>query len=98
MNSTVTTRVDEKTKKELERISEAEHLDRSAIVRRLLEEAIRDYKLTEALEKYRGGEMSIGRAAEHAGVSLRRILKEMKERDIHFEYSMDSLKEDVRAD
>ncbi|KXA99977.1 hypothetical protein AKJ47_00080 [candidate division MSBL1 archaeon SCGC-AAA261G05] len=98
MNSTVTTRVDEKTKKELERISKVEHLDRSAIVRRLLEEAIRDYKLSEALKKYQRGEASLGKAAEHAGVSLRRILKEMRERDIHFEYSMDSLKEDVRAD
>ena len=97
MGSTITTRVGKETKRELERIVESEKLDRSTVVRRLLERAIKNYKLDEALERYRNREVSLGRAAEHAGVSVRKILSEAKKRDIHFDYANASLREDVRV-
>lgn len=97
MGSTVTARIPDETRRELEKIVEKEHLDRSAIVRRLLERAIRDYKLEEALERYRERKISLGKAAEHAGVSLREILSEMGKKGIQFDYSTESLEEDIRA-
>lgn len=98
MGSTITTRVSDEIRRELERITESEKLDRSTVVRRLLEKAIETYKLEEALKKYRGRKVSLGGAAEEAGVSLRKILSEARKRDVHFDYSRESLREDVRVE
>jgi hypothetical protein len=45
MEQTVTTRVSCRLVRELERISREERLDRSAAVRRLLEDAVRRWKI-----------------------------------------------------
>lgn len=98
MESKITTRVNDEIRQELDRIAESEKLDRSTVVRRLLERAIKDHKLEKALERYRNREISIGKAAEEAEVSLRKILSEAGRRGIHFDYTKESLKEDVKIE
>lgn len=98
MESTITTRVSDDTKRELEKITERENLDRSTVVRKLLRRAIKDYKLDEALERYQNRKVSLGKAAEEAGVGLRKILSEAKKKDIHFDYKEESLGEDLRVE
>ncbi|KXA91586.1 hypothetical protein AKJ57_00725 [candidate division MSBL1 archaeon SCGC-AAA259A05] len=98
MGSTITARVSDEVRRELEKITESEKLDRSTVVRRLLEQAIWDYKLDEALKRYQSREVSLGKAAEEAGISLRKVLSEARKRDVHFDYTKESLREDVRVE
>jgi len=53
----------------LERVAREEALDRATAIRRLLESSIKEWELEHALVRYRRGEVSIGRAAEEAGLT-----------------------------
>ena len=46
-----------------------ESLDRATVIRRLLKESVKRWQLERALRGYERGELSIGRAAEEAGLS-----------------------------
>lgn len=70
MTKTVSTRLPEEVVRELERIAADEHLDRAALIRKMLLEDIREYRIQQATEAYRRGETSVGAAAQAAGVSL----------------------------
>lgn len=54
-------------------------------------------RLEYALEKYRKGEITIGRAAEIAKIDLREMIVIAAKKGIHFQYSKEDLIEDFRA-
>jgi len=54
----------------LDRISREEKVDRSAALRKVLDVGLREYLKMKAVENYRRGRISIGKAAEDAGVSI----------------------------
>lgn len=95
MSSTLTTRISDELEAEIERISEEEHLDKSAVARRLLEDAVTEYRREQAFDRYERGEISLGTLAETADMPIRRVLTELRERDVHFQYSTESLREDL---
>ncbi|AIY90149.1 UPF0175 family protein [Geoglobus acetivorans] len=49
-------------------------------------------KLLVAIELYREGVVSLGKAAEIAGLSIREFLYELRKRDVSFNYDLDELK------
>jgi TDG/mug DNA glycosylase family protein len=53
----------------LERVASAESTDRATAIRRLLETSLRQWELQHAIDEYRRGDVSLGRAAEEAGLS-----------------------------
>lgn len=53
----------------LDRVAREEALDRATAIRRLLETSIRQWELEHALRGYQTGEVSVGRAAEEAGLT-----------------------------
>ncbi len=53
----------------LERVARAESTDRATAIRRLLETSLRQWEIQRAIEDYRRGDVSLGRAAEEAGLS-----------------------------
>lgn len=53
----------------LDRVAREEALDRATAIRRLLETSIQRWELETALRGYQTGEVSIGRAAEEAGLT-----------------------------
>ena len=63
-------RLDEKTLQDLEQISQWEKNDRTAIIRRLLSQAIETVKINYTIKLYQEGKISIGKAAEIADVDL----------------------------
>ena len=97
MGETVTTRVDDDMARGIDFFAKREKLDRSAITRRLLARALEEEKLDYALELYKKGEITIGRAAEIVGKSLREMMMIAAKRKIDFQYSLKSLREDVEA-
>lgn len=97
IGETITTRVDDATAREIDFFSKKERLDRSAITRRLLAKALEQEKLDYALERYKKGEITIGKAAEMVKKDIRELMVLAAERDIPFQYSLKDLREDFKA-
>lgn len=93
----VTARVPEELYDALERIREAEQLDRSTAIKRLLERGIADWRLETAIERYQRGAVSLGKAAELAEVSSWRFLDALAERGIEVNYREADLEADIAA-
>ncbi|MEX2211245.1 MAG: UPF0175 family protein [Gaiellaceae bacterium] len=58
----------------LERIAREDSLDLATVIRRLLEGSIRQWELERAIAGYRRSEVSLGRAAEEAGLTQWELL------------------------
>ena len=97
MGTTLTARLSDELSEELDRISEKEKLDKSAVARRLLAEAVKGKKVEEGLERYESGETSIRKASEISGLSLREFMNVMKDRGVEIQYSEEDLEQDVKA-
>lgn len=97
MGVTITTRVPEEMDKEIARIAREEKLDKSAVIRRLLSEAIERWRIERALKEYRGGNITLAKAARMAGVSLRKMMRIAAEAGIPFQYSVEELRRDYEA-
>ncbi len=91
---TISIRIDEELKGEIDHL--ARHTDKSSFVRNVIYAGLEQYKIELAIQRYMKGEVSTWKAAEIAGVSLRRMMKILRERGIDMHYSMESLKEDIR--
>lgn len=96
MGETITTRVDDKDAAEIRAIEREEHLDRSAVVRRLLSKAIREWKIEKALHEYKEHKITIGKAAKIAGLTLREALALASAKGIPFQYTIKELQEDSK--
>ncbi len=94
MTETVSVRLDKGLSKILEKI-EKPYLDKSSFMRELLKLGLKEYRLELAIEKYLRDEVSMWKAAEIAGTSLRKMNEIKKEKGIEMPYSELSLKEDL---
>ena len=94
---TVSARLSEDLEAELKEYLEAERLDRSTAVRKLLAEGLADWRTERALEAFADGEITFMRAAEMADVSVWEFARLVGERDAawvaadHLEADLDSL-------
>ena len=93
----VSARVPDDIYETIEMIREEERLDRSTTIKRLLERGIADWQLETAVRQYQEGTISIGRAAEFAGVSIWQFLDELDERGIEANYTVADLEADIAA-
>lgn len=66
----LTARVLRRQIKALEKVCAEEKIDRSAALRQVLEIGLKEYSKRKAVEHYRRGRLSVGRAAQDAGVSM----------------------------
>lgn len=66
----ITGRITKDQFKTLDKIAELERIDRSSVLRRIIDLGSKEYFRKKAVEGYRMGEMSIGMAAEVARVSI----------------------------
>jgi TDG/mug DNA glycosylase family protein len=68
----------------LERVAREESLDRGTVIRRLLENSIRRWELERALRGYQREELSLGRAAEDAGLTQWELMDLVREAGIAY--------------
>ena len=68
----------------LKELSETLHSSRSEVVRRAMEEGIKDMRMKIAMEKYLDEEFSLCRAAEFADVSIQQMAKYLAQKGIPF--------------
>ncbi len=97
MAVTVTTRVEKDLAKAIDEIAKQEGMDRSTIIRRFLSQAVRGWLMQTALRKYEEGAITLWQAAEQCGLSLWQIIEEARARGIRSPYSLEDLREDLRA-
>lgn len=95
MAKTITTRLPDEFVKDLKRISDAEHLDTSSVLRRLLAESIKDWKENYAVEMYKKGEFSFGQVAEFVKISLWDVPSLLKKYGAHINYDEEELNKDL---
>ncbi len=91
----VTTRVPEELYEDIERVQEQEKTDTSTTVKRLLEEGVKNWKISDAVERYQNGEVSVGKAAELAEVSLWEFTEVLEQRGVELNYSEKDLERDI---
>ncbi len=97
MSKLVTTRLPDDFVNKLKEISEKENLDTSAVIRRLLAGAIKEWKIKYALEQYSKGGFSFGQAARFAEISLWDLPLLLKKHGIPMNYDIEELKEDLKT-
>ena len=56
----------------------------------------RELVLLAAIELYREGKLSLGKATEFAGLSVREFLYELRKRDIPINYTLEEAREDIK--
>ena len=68
----------------LKELSETLHTSRSEVVRRVIEEGVKDLRMKIAMDKYLDEEFSLCRAAEFADVSIQQMAKYLAQKGIPF--------------
>lgn len=92
----VTARFPRDMLREVERLAKKEKVDRSELIRRLLDFALQQKRIEEAVRAYQGGKVTLWKAAEMAGVSLREMMELTRTKKIIVPYTLDDLKRDIR--
>jgi len=90
---TISVEVNEEFAKVLEEIEP--HIDKQALVKNLLFSGLKQYRIELAIKKYLEGDVSTWKAAEIAGISLRRMNNILQEKGVGMHCSERSLKEDL---
>ncbi|MFQ6136700.1 MAG: UPF0175 family protein [Candidatus Hydrothermarchaeales archaeon] len=84
----------ERRLEELRRIKKTE---RSSLVRQLLDIGIKEELKEHALDLFIKKKVSLGKAAEIAGISIREMHEIIKERDVPLHISTEDIKKDFEA-
>ncbi len=93
---TVSARIPRSQLREVERLADARGVDRSSVVRTLLDVGIRETKLREALDLVRERKVSVWRAARMAGIDYRDMLAALRTHNVPFPLSDKELERELR--
>jgi predicted HTH domain antitoxin len=96
MTQTVSVRLSKESLREIDRLAERLKTDRSEALRRFIERGLREAKIDDALDRLRQGKVSIGRAAEDAGITLYEMVELVRQHRIPSGYGPEDLERDLR--
>ena len=91
----VASRLPEELMRDLEMIEGVEQADRSSTVRRLLSQAIREWKRDHFARQYGEGRLTLARAAQEAGTSAGAMMDYVRQRKIAAQYDLADLRKDI---
>ena len=98
MSKSISLRIPESLKKQIDEITEEEESkDRSTLIRELIKSGLKEKRIENALKKYEKGEVTLWKAATMSQVSLRNMMKLLKNRKIEAQYGIEELEEDLKA-
>ncbi len=89
----LTARIPEDLLRDIQEIEKEERSERAEVVRRLLDRAVRDWKLAKALKMIAEGRWTIRRAASFTGLTYPEILEKMTEQGLDSGPSLKDLRE-----
>ena len=93
---TVSARIPRSQLREVERLADARGVDKSSVVRTLLDLGIRETKLREALDLVRERKVSVWRAARMVGIDYRDMLAALRTHNVPFPLSDKELERELR--
>jgi predicted HTH domain antitoxin len=93
---TVSARIPRSQLREVEKLAEARGMDKSSIVRALLDMGIREEKLRQALELIREGKATVWRASEIAGLDYREMLAALRTHNVPFPLSVQDMELELK--
>lgn len=91
----ITARIDDEYFEDLKKIEREEHADRAEVMRKLLAQAIKEWKIKKALELLKEHKITIRKSAVLVGVSYIEILDLASKADVDIGYTLKELKKDV---
>lgn len=94
---TVTARIPEELLRDIRKIESEEGTERAEVIRKLLAEAVRAWKMRKALEMVRERKASMRTAARYAGVKYLELLDEIEKETIPIDYTLSELRADLEA-
>ena len=94
---TLSTRLEKKEAKKIDALAAELGLDRGSLLKQLIRKGYRDVQTTKALDEYRHGTITLSRAAEIAGLTLRDIFLMLPEESLELNYDLKELKRDMEA-
>jgi len=98
MTDLISVRLGKELENELAKVEKKWQADRSEIIRRLLYKAIQDWKIENALERLSAHKITLGRAAEEAGISRWEMMDIVKERKIDWlGLTLEDIEEDIKS-
>ena len=95
--ATISTRVNEKLMEDIEKFMEEEKLDKSIALRKLIAEALEEWKKERALNLLEGGRITFTKAAEIAEMNIWDFSELVKEKKITWIKDRDKIKGDIEA-
>lgn len=96
MAEVFTTRLTKELERDLSLVARTEYLDKSAVLRRLLADALSSWKKKRALALYQDGTYSLEQAAHFTKLSLWAFYDLLKEKKIPLTYDKEELQRDLR--
>lgn len=95
--TTISVRLDKETQDSLKKVEQKWKTDRSEVIRRLLAQAIKEWKVENALEALSQHKISLSKAAEECEISLWEMMDLAKEKNIDWTgYSKEDLERDLK--
>lgn len=95
MGETVSGRLPEDLVAGLDELGEATGRTRSDVLREVVRHGLAEVRLERAIDAYRAGEASLGRASEIAGLPIACFLDELRQAQVPLRYGPDELAEDL---
>ncbi len=97
MADTISVRFSKDLQKDIARIEKKWQTDRSEVIRRLILEAVKEWKLKNAIEEIRAHNLSIGKAAEECEVSIYNIINILRDSPVDWTgYSKEDFENDLK--
>jgi len=97
MQKIISIRPTEEMAKKLEMLISIEQMGKSALIRRILDRGLNEELKRYALELFRDKRVSLAKAAEIAGISVREMMDLIKEKDIPLHITLEDIREDFEA-
>ena len=92
---TLSARVEEKEARKIDQLAAELGLDRGALLRQMIRRGLREIVSQMALDAYRRGEVTLSRAAEIGGISVRDMLLRLSEESLELNYDLAELERDI---
>jgi len=81
---------------DLEKLQKILKMDKSTVIRHLLSKSIREVKIETMLDEYRKGKLSLGKAAELAGVNLWEFIEHCRRNQIKLDLTEEEAEIGIR--
>lgn len=81
----------------LEEVADLLGEDKSTVIRKALDEGLRELRVRVAVERYQTGDVSVNQAARLAGISLGEWLEIARDRNLTTQLTPDDLADDAAA-